>query len=152
MNSVDIVAAVIVLACGLRVLVRGFIKEVLSVAAPLVAGLAAFLFWKPLAALGLRLWPALPMAGAIAAGICFLVCFLAMKILEHALSSAIEALRLGLVDRLLGFLVGALEGLLICALLAAILRYQPIWDARPLLEGSLFWRLLSPFLPAFGEA
>jgi membrane protein required for colicin V production len=150
MNYLDVIAIAVILLCGLRCFFRGFIKEFTAFAAPLLGGVAAFLFWKPLSALGLRLWPALPASGVIAAVLLFLAGFLAMKILEQALSSLIERMSLGPLDRLLGFVIGSVEGILICALLLAIVRYQPIWDARGLLEGSFFWRVLAPFLPRLG--
>lgn len=147
MNPIDIVALVIIFVLALRCTFRGFIQEILSFAAPLVAGLAAFLFWKPLGAWGASLLPSLPVPGVIAAALLFLITFLAIKLLEHALTDAVETMRLGVVDRSLGFLVGALEGILICALLAAILQAQPFYDAGKLLSGSLFFKILGPFLP-----
>ncbi len=148
MNVLDVIAIAIVALCGLRCFFRGFIKEFTAFAAPLLGGVAAFLLWKPLAGLFIRLWPAMPVPGPIAAVLLFFAGFITMKILEQALSSLIEEMSLGPADRLLGFIIGSIEGVLICALLAAILRVQPIWDAKPLLDGSFFWRVLSPFLPA----
>jgi membrane protein required for colicin V production len=139
---------VLIVVLAIRGAIRGFVTEIGSVAA-LVVGLGgAILFYKPLAALigrlfGISMWNPL-----IAFLILFLVLYLLIKLLEHLLHAVFDKLDLERLDRAIGFFLGLAEGLLAVCVLLFLLNWQPLFDARKLLEHSLFARVLSPILPS----
>jgi membrane protein required for colicin V production len=146
--AIDIVFLVLIVVLAIRGAIRGFVTEIGSVAA-LVVGLGgAILFYKPLAALigrlfGISMWNPL-----IAFLILFLVLYLLIKLLEHLLHAVFDKLDLERLDRAIGFFLGLAEGLLAVCVLLFLLNWQPLFDARKLLEHSLFARVLSPILPS----
>ncbi|WP_018184219.1 CvpA family protein [Kaistia granuli] len=130
----DGVVFVVVLISAMLAMVRGFVREVLSVASWALAAAAAFFFYKPL----------LPFVEpyianrnvaiiAAAAGIFFvaliLASYIAMKISDFVIDS-----RVGLLDRILGFIFGVARGLLLVVIAFAFLSWilsdrQPAWVA-----------------------
>lgn len=146
--AIDIVFLVLIVVLAIRGAIRGFVTEIGSVAA-LVVGLGgAILFYKPLAALigrlfGISMWNPL-----IAFLILFLVLYMVIKLLEHLLHAMFDKLNLERLDRAIGFFLGLAEGLLAVCVLLFLLNWQPLFDARKLLEHSLFARVLSPILPS----
>ncbi len=146
--AIDIVFLVLIVVLAIRGAIRGFVTEIGSVAA-LVVGLGgAILFYKLLAALigrlfGISMWNPL-----IAFLILFLVLYLVIKLLEHLLHAVFDKLNLERLDRAIGFFLGLAEGLLVVSVLLFLLNWQPLFDARKLLEHSLFARVLSPILPS----
>ena len=146
--AIDVVFLVLIVVLAIRGAIRGFVTEIGSVAA-LVVGLGgAILFYKPLAALigrlfGISMWNPL-----IAFLILFLVLYLVIKLLEHLLHAMFDKLDLERLDRAIGFFLGLAEGLLGVCVLLFLLNWQPLFDARKLLEHSLFARVLSPILPS----
>ena len=146
--AIDIVFLVLIVVLAIRGAIRGFVTEIGSVAA-LVVGLGgAILFYKPLAALigrlfGISMWNPL-----IAFLILFLILYLVIKLLEHLLHAMFDKLNLERLDRAIGFFLGLAEGLLAVCVLLFLLNWQPLFDARKLLEHSLFARVLSPILPS----
>jgi uncharacterized membrane protein required for colicin V production len=73
--------------------------------------------------------------------------FTAVKLLEFILRDIVKRISLlGGVDRLLGVAFGLIEGLVLVSLILWILMIQPLFNPGPLLENSLFARLLLPFV------
>ncbi|BCP52907.1 colicin V biosynthesis protein [Kaistia sp. 32K] len=130
----DGVVFVVVLISAMLAMVRGFVREVLSVASWALAAAAAFFFYKSL----------LPFVEpyianknvaviASAAGIFFvaliIASYIAMKISDFVIDS-----RVGLLDRILGFCFGVARGLLLVVIAFAFLSWilsdrQPAWVA-----------------------
>jgi membrane protein required for colicin V production len=130
----DGVVFVVVLISAMLAMVRGFVREVLSVASWVLAAAAAFFFYKSL----------LPFVEpyianknvaiiATAAGIFFvaliIASYIAMKISDFVIDS-----RVGLLDRILGFIFGVARGLLLVVIAFAFLSWilsdrQPAWVA-----------------------
>jgi len=130
----DGVVFVVVLISAMLAMVRGFVREVLSVASWVLAAAAAFFFYKSL----------LPFVEpyianknvatiAAAAGIFFvaliIASYIAMKISDFVIDS-----RVGLLDRILGFLFGLARGVLLVVIAFAFLSWilsdrQPAWVA-----------------------
>jgi membrane protein required for colicin V production len=153
--AVDIVFAVLVLILVVRCTLRGFIEEVMSMAALVSGVLGAIFFYKNGAVFVEErfLIAGLPAKLLAFAGI-FFILFAAVKVLEYILRDIIRRIHLGGLDRFLGFLFGLLEGALLVTLALFFLLSQPLFDAAPLLEDSLFARFLLPLigivLPAVG--
>jgi len=131
----DGVVFVVILISAMLAMVRGFVREVLSVASWALAAAAAFFFYKSL----------LPFVEpyianknvaiiATAAGIFFvaliIASYIAMKISDFVIDS-----RVGLLDRILGFFFGVARGLLLVVIAFAFLSWilsdrQPAWVAN----------------------
>lgn len=130
----DGVVFVVVLISAMLAMVRGFVREVLSVASWVLAAAAAFFLYKSL----------LPFVEpyianknvaiiATAAGIFFvaliIASYIAMKISDFVIDS-----RIGLLDRILGFVFGVARGLLLVVIAFGFLSWilsdrQPAWVA-----------------------
>ncbi len=146
--AIDVVFLVLIFVLAIRGAIRGFVTEIGSVAA-LVIGLGgAILFYKPLAALIGRLFGSSMWNPLIAFLILFLLLYLVIKLLERLLHAMFDKLNLERLDRAIGFFLGLAEGLLAVCVLLFLLNWQPLFDARRLLEHSLFARVLSPILPS----
>jgi membrane protein required for colicin V production len=154
MNTLDWIFVVVLVLLGIRCMSRGFVAEVLSVAAILVGLLAALLLYKPAGELvvgwGLVAKPA-ALPGILGFLGVFLVAFLLMKLVERVIREGIEAAELGGIDRALGLLLGLAEGLLLVSLvLVAMSLIGPAFKSMPgyakLLDGSAFARFLLPIV------
>jgi membrane protein required for colicin V production len=130
----DGVVFVVVLISAMLAMVRGFVREVLSVASWVLAAAAAFFFYKPLLPL---VEPYIANKNvaiiAAAAGIFFvaliIASYIAMKISDFVIDS-----RVGLLDRILGFVFGFVRGVLLVVIAFAFLTWilsdrQPAWVA-----------------------
>jgi len=109
----DGVVIAVVLLSALLAMFRGFVREVLSIAAWVAAAILAYLFYED----------ALPYVseyvnnrsiavGLSAAGI-FLVALIVVSLITMKISDYVMDSPVGVIDRLLGFLFGAARGLLL---------------------------------------
>jgi len=145
---IDIVFIVIVAVSALRCAARGFISELLSMAA-LIFGLlsAIFLFRKGALLVREQLMPtAAVLPEIIAFAAIFLIVFTAIKITEITLKNIIEGIQLGGLDRFLGLVFGCAEGTVIVCLLLFLIVIQPFIDPNLILGKSLFAKILLPFV------
>jgi membrane protein required for colicin V production len=153
MNALDWVFIIVLVLLGVRCMVRGFIAEVLSVAAVLAGLLAGLFLYKGAGQLfvtwGLKATPAL-LPAILGFAAVFLLAFLVVKIIERLLKQGIEAAELGGVDRAAGLVLGLAEGLLVIAIvLVAMSLLEPglkLAGFTKLLKGSFFARLILPIL------
>lgn len=134
---IDLVVAAITLISGIISFLRGFIREVLTIAG-VVAGFFAAVFFGPTLAplfdkwLGVndsaiengqevkKLFDIIPMN--IVADVCayatvFIIVVIIISVISHFTSGAAKAMGLGPVDRTLGFIFGLVRGLLLLSLL-----------------------------------
>jgi membrane protein required for colicin V production len=146
MNILDYIFLAIIAIAALRCWFRGIIGEVLSAAALVGGLLAGVVFYRPLASWLTTLVDlgSLSLVAGFLMG--FAIVFIAFKILERSLRGILEGFNLDILDKLLGFGFGAFEGLLVSAILLLLLKFQPVVDARELLEGSLAARILLPII------
>lgn len=128
---VDIVVALVVLSSALISFMRGFIREVLTIAG-VVGGILAAVFMGPVAAPMVRDWfgvtdakdahklfdiiPMSIVADATAYGVIFLTVVIVLSVLSHFISGAVKAMGLGPVDRTMGVLFGVARGLILVGL------------------------------------
>ena len=111
----DIFLIVVMLVSGLLAMVRGFMREVLSIVAWLAAaGAAIYAFPKllPLASQYFSSWNEWLVKGLTMGGI-FLGTLIIVSIFTVRLSDKILDSRIGALDRTLGFLFGLARGLII---------------------------------------
>jgi membrane protein required for colicin V production len=154
MNTLDWIFVVVLVLLGARCMIKGFVSEVLSVAALLVGLLSALFLYKAASQLlvswGLAATPQIVPA-ILGFAIVFLLAFLLVKLIERLLREGIEAAELGGVDRILGLLLGLAEGLILVSLvLVAMSLLEPalksIAGYHKLLSGSFFARLILPLI------
>ncbi|MCX8014342.1 MAG: CvpA family protein [Rectinema sp.] len=157
MNTLDWIFSAVVIVLAARCFVRGFVHEILSAASIGMGILAGLLFsnivmQKILPKLGAESLP-VEARYAIAFVLCFIAGFIIMKIIERMIREGLEASNLDIFDRILGLGLGILEGFIVVGLFAVILKIQPLFDAKNLLSGSLYYRLLGPLIePAIGQS
>ena len=146
--AVDILFIVIIAIFTLRCAVRGFVSEVMSVAAMVLGLLSAiFFFRKGALIIRGRFMPemeTLPKIIAFAA--LFLIVFVAVKILGKMLKEILQGVKLDGLDRFLGFIVGLAEGVIVVCLLLFLINVQPFADPAQILERSFFAEMLMPFI------
>jgi membrane protein required for colicin V production len=154
MNTLDWIFVVVLALLGVRCMIKGFVSEVLSVAAILVGLLAGLFLYKAAGQLlvgwGLPATPQL-LPAILGFAAVFLLAFLVVKLIERLLREGIEAAELGGVDRVLGLVLGLAEGLLLVSLvLVAMSLLEPalksIAGYQKLLSGSFFARFLLPLI------
>jgi len=149
MATFDLIGLIIIVLLGLRGLVRGFVHELLTLAAPLLGLLAAILFSKlaiplvqPLTHSNFELLNQFISFLSI-----FLIVYLIAYLLQRILASGIENLNLQALDKALGLLLGLLEGLVLFFLILTVLSFLPLPELKRLVSESLAYSLAKIFLP-----
>ena len=136
------------LVSAMLAMVRGFSREVLSIASWAAAAAAAFFFYKPLVPYVQPYIDHEQLAMIAAAGIVFLIALIIVTLITMRIADFIIDSRIGALDRTLGFLYGAARGVLVVAVALLFFNWlvggnQPTWVAnaksRPLLEGVGSW-------------
>jgi membrane protein required for colicin V production len=161
-TAVDVVVAVVLLGSAMFAFLRGFVHEVLAIAAWVGAGFAT-LYGLPYAQPFFRQHIGMAWAADIAAGlVLFLVALLVLSILTKAVSDRVRRSALNSVDSSLGFVFGLARGAVLLTLAYMVVAWmlgkpeeQPAWLAdaksRPWLErGAGLLRSLAP--EGFGAA
>ena len=149
MAGIDIVFMVIVAILALRCAARGFISELMSMAALIFGILAAIFFFRKGAVLVRDLFmPGVKslLPEVIAFAVLFLLVYIVIKIVEATLKSIIEGVKLGDLDHLFGFLFGCVEGIVIVCLIIFLISIQPFFDIDTVLGKSFFAKILLPFI------
>jgi membrane protein required for colicin V production len=148
MEAIDIIFAVLILIIIVRCALKGFVEEVMSMAALVLGFGAAFFFHKKGAVfLVERYIPDMRILPEVLAFVAiFLIVFLAVKFLEFILKDIIARIHLSGVDRFLGAVFGFIEGIVLISLVIFLLSIQPLFDIQPVLEKSYFARTLTPFI------
>jgi membrane protein required for colicin V production len=111
----DIFLIVVMLISGLLAMVRGFMREIMSIAAWGAAALAAiYLFPRllPLATQYFASWNEWAIKGIVLGGV-FLGTLIIVSVITVRISDKILDSRIGALDRTLGFLFGLARGLVI---------------------------------------
>jgi len=111
----DILLLSVMLISGLLAMIRGFMREVLSITAWAVAAIATYLAWRDgrLVELAKANIPSEIVAIAVVVGAVFLITLLIMSIVTVRISDMILDSRIGALDRTLGFMFGLGRGLII---------------------------------------
>ena len=136
---IDIVFVALIIIFVLRCAFRGFIKELLSMAA-LVIGLLVAIFFFRRAALVIsdRFAPETKMLPeVISFAILFLVTFIAIKLIETLVKNMMGKVKLTGLDRFLGIIYGFAEGVVVVYLLMFLINIQPFVDPDLILGRSI---------------
>ncbi|MGD9739018.1 MAG: CvpA family protein [Bauldia sp.] len=132
----DFIVIVIVLISAVLAMVRGFVREVLSIISWVVAAAAAYFLYEYL--LGL-INPSpiedVTLATIISVAVIFIVVLIIATYITMKIADAVIDSRIGALDRLFGFLFGVVRGLLLVVIAFAFFTWlvplnQPPWIAN----------------------
>ncbi len=136
------------LVSALLAMVRGFSREILSIASWVAAAAAAFYF-HPMLLPYVRPYVDHPMVSlAVAAGIIFFIALIVVTVITMKIADFIIDSKVGALDRTLGFIYGAARGLLVLAVALLFFNWlvgtnPPAWvteaKSRPMLESIGTW-------------
>ena len=139
----------IMLISAFLAMVRGFVREVLSIASWVVAAIAAYMGYKPLMALLAPYIANEYIALAVSVGSAFIVTFIIVSYITIRVSDFVLDSRIGALDRTLGFIFGAARGYILVAVAMVFFDWflppqeQPRWVAdaksKPALEATGRW-------------
>jgi len=138
----DVVVIVVLLISAVLAMVRGFVREVLSVASWVAAAAAGYFFYKPVLPLVKPYFSNESVAEIVAAAAVFFVALIIASYITMKISDFVIDSRAGAVDRGFGFVFGVARGMLLLVVafhfFTALVPKPPAWvaDARtkPLLE------------------
>src|SRR5687768_6460093 len=145
----DLILLVVMLISGLLAMIRGFMREVLSIAAWALAAVAAiYAYYKFLPMLKPSFGNDV-LAAAVVVGGAFLLTLLIVSIITVRISDMVLDSRIGALDRTLGFVFGLARGLVIVVVAFLFFswlvpeRGQPEWvrdaKSRMVLQGTGQW-------------
>jgi membrane protein required for colicin V production len=142
LTILDVIVIAVVLISALLAMVRGFVREVLSIASWVAAAAAAYFLYQPVLPLIRPYTDSVTVQAIVAAGAVFIVALIIATYITTKIADLVVDSRVGAVDRAFGFLFGAARGILL--LVVALLFFNwlvnpsPPWVAnaqtRPVLE------------------
>jgi membrane protein required for colicin V production len=147
----DLILLVVMLISGLLAMVRGFMREVLSIVSWAVAALAAVFALPRLGPWAKQFFGTLgdSAVSVIVGGSVFLLTLLIVSILTVRISNMVLDSRIGALDRTLGFVFGLARGLIIVVVALLFFawlvpdRNQPDWvrsaKSKVVLQGTGQW-------------
>jgi membrane protein required for colicin V production len=109
----DIILLLVMLVSGLLAMIRGFMREVLSIGSWGVAALVTLYSYPRVLPLAKQYFASDSVAAAVSAGGIFLGTLLIVSIITARISDMVLDSRVGALDRTLGFLFGLARGLVI---------------------------------------
>lgn len=142
------------LVSAVLAMVRGFSREILSIASWVAAAAAAYFFYPAVIPYVQPYIDSAQLQMAAAAAAVFFVALIVVTVITMKLADFIIDSRVGALDRTLGFLYGAARGILVVAVGLLFFSWlvgsnPPAWitdaKSRPLLEGIGNW--LESILP-----
>jgi membrane protein required for colicin V production len=147
----DIVLIVVMLISGLLAMVRGFMREILSIIAWILAAAATLYSYSKLLPYAKQYFNNDIVAAAAVVGGVFLLTLIVVSVLTVRVSDMVLDSRVGALDRTLGFLFGLGRGLVIVVVAFMFFtwlvpdRSQPEWvkgaKSRVVLTGAGEWLL-----------
>ena len=148
LTVIDYVFAGLILLMVVHGYIKGFVAELFSWAAMILAIWASVLLNKTGAAFirerfmqNVRVVPEILSFAAV-----FVLVIIVVKLLERILEDVISGANLGAVDKILGAVFGLVEGFAFTVLIIFVLSVQPLFNASGLLEESIFVRYLFPII------
>jgi len=131
MNVTDIVILVVIVLSGLLALIRGFVKEVLSMAGWVGAAVVTFYLFQPLV-LYFRSFIAIPWLADGAAGVViFVVALVLLSGISHVIASRVHQSNFSALDKSLGLVFGLLRGVVVVCLAYLLLAWAVPADQYP---------------------
>lgn len=143
----DIIVIVVVVISAVLAMVRGFVREVLSVASWVAAAAAAYFFYKQLLPYVEPYFDNQTIAIVVSAAVIFFIALILASYITMKISDFVIDSRIGAVDRALGFIFGAVRGVLL--LVIALLFFNWLVPAPPPWVAD---SRTKPFLDDLGES
>jgi membrane protein required for colicin V production len=147
-SVIDWVLGGLILLMIVHGFIKGFVEELFSWAALVLAIWVAFLLYPAGGAYirrsvmeEVRIVPDLLAFIAI-----FIIIMISIKLLERILKNVIEGANLGAVNKFFGAVFGFVEGIALTSLILFVLSVQPLFDASAIIEGSIFAEFLLPII------
>lgn len=132
LSAFDGIALAILIGSGLMALMRGFVREALSVTGFVAAALAALWARPVFIGLAREFIPSALVANIVTLGVIFLLVFLAVSFVTGGLVKNVkEGEDVGVVDRALGFVFGLIRGLVILGLILIVFASATPGSAAP---------------------
>ena len=151
----DLILLVVMLISGLLAMIRGFMREVLSIAAWLIAALVTLWAYPRLLPMAQAYFSSKMVSIGLTVGVVFLLTLLVVSIVTVKISDMVLDSRVGALDRTLGLLFGLGRGLIIVVVAFVFFtwlvpdRSQPTWvreaKSRVVLQSTGDW--LKSLLP-----
>jgi membrane protein required for colicin V production len=151
----DLILLVIMLVSALLAMIRGFMREILSIAAWAIAAVATAYSYAKLLPMAKQYFNSDIVAAAVVVGGVFIGTLLLVSVLTVRISDMILDSRVGALDRTLGFLFGLGRGLIIVVVAFLFFDWlvpsksQPSWvqgaKSKVVLQGTGDW--LKSMLP-----
>jgi len=145
----DLILLIVMLISGLLAMIRGFMREVLSIAAWALAAVAGIYAYAKFLPMVKPSFSSDIVAAAVVVGGAFLLTLLIVSIITVRVSDMILDSRVGALDRTLGFVFGLARGLVIVVVAFLFFnwlvpdRTQPEWvlnaKSRIVLQGTGQW-------------
>jgi len=145
----DIILIGVMLMSGLLAMIRGFMREILSIAAWVIAAVATLYFYAKLLPYAKSYFNNDIVAAGVVVGGTFLITLLIISVMTVRFSDMVLDSRIGALDRTLGFLFGLVRGLIIVVIAFLFFawlvpnRSQPDWvrsaKSRVVLQGTGDW-------------
>ena len=142
----DVIVIVVVLISAILAMIRGFVREVLSVASWVAAAAAAYLFYKSLLPTVEQYIGNHNVAIIVSAASIFFVTLIVASYITMKISDFVIDSRIGAVDRAFGFVFGAVRGVLL--LVVSLLFFNWLVPSPP---GWVANARTKPFLDNLGE-
>jgi len=132
MNTLDLIVVAVILLSAAFAFARGFIREVLSIAAWVGAAFATIYGYAYAAPAAESFLPKGPFANAAAAAVVFIVALILLTIVTSLLARRVARTGLSPFDRLFGFVFGLVRGAIVVVLgYLALAWYMPADKPRP---------------------
>ena len=109
----DVIVVVVVLLSAVLAMVRGFVREILSVVSWVAAAAAAYLLYPHALPLAQSYIDSKTVATIVSAAAIFFIALIIASYITMKISDFVIDSRVGAVDRVLGFIFGALRGILL---------------------------------------
>ncbi len=132
MTAFDLIVLLLIGVGAIGGFLRGFVQEVLSLAAWILAIFAIHYLHTDLTAAILEFMGSPITAGIFAFALLLLIPYTAMKLIARVAGRSARESILGPIDRVLGFGFGALKGVIIVivAFSLLVLGYDSVWGAK----------------------
>ena len=130
MSWLDLVVLVIIVLSALISLVRGFVKESISLLTWIVAGVLAFRYFSPLAVMLEPFVSAPTIRNVVAFAILFVSTLVVGAIVNFIFTQLVSKTGLSGTDRALGVVFGAARGVLIVTMVVLLASLTPMPEAE----------------------
>lgn len=134
LTILDIIVIVVVLISAVLAMVRGFVREVLSIASWAIAALSAYAFYDLVRPIVRPYFESLTVATVVSAAAVFFVALIVASYVTMKIADFVIDSRVGAIDRALGFLFGAARGVLLLVIALQFFTWlvpqPPTWVAN----------------------